>query len=326
MRVTCQPDRLQQPGEVHRGDLAFGVRVRAQDDLLDALGLDPSDELADLELLGADPLERAHRAEQHVVSTAELAGLLDGHDVTRLLHHAHHRRAATVVAADRAQRSFGDVEASFTEPDARLGIGDREGEAGGVLGGHLQEVERDALRRLRSDAREVDRVRRSAPGPARCSCRPSARLLDQLGPRECLGQSVDRRLHRLGWGIDEIVQIDVVVIGQHVGDGRRHARRRRLPSGPRAAPTTRRRRPVRSRRSRPAPERVRQRRRHHCARRRRHRHRHRRRVRSRWRSRRTRCNAFSTAARCCSHLPRCTAFGTDSVSTPSLLRTNVAGA
>ena len=39
------------------------------------------EQLADLQLVGADAFERAHRAEQHVVAAAELAGLLDRDDV-----------------------------------------------------------------------------------------------------------------------------------------------------------------------------------------------------------------------------------------------------
>ena len=38
-------------------------------------------QLADLQLLGTDAFERAHRSEQHVVATVELASALDGDDV-----------------------------------------------------------------------------------------------------------------------------------------------------------------------------------------------------------------------------------------------------
>ena len=62
-----------------------------------------------------------------------------------------HRGVPVVVEADRAQRVLGDVETPVAEPHPRLGIGERVGEAGDVVGGHLQEVERDPLRRLRPD-------------------------------------------------------------------------------------------------------------------------------------------------------------------------------
>ena len=65
-----------------------------------------------LQLLGPDALERAHRAEQHVVAAVELAGALDGDDVARLLDHAHDVAVAAVVAAERAQLLVGDVEAA----------------------------------------------------------------------------------------------------------------------------------------------------------------------------------------------------------------------
>src|SRR4051812_24606696 len=75
-----EAERLKHPRQVHRRDLALSVGVGADDDLLDALGPDARQQLPDLELFGADTLERAHRAEQHVISTMELARALDRHD------------------------------------------------------------------------------------------------------------------------------------------------------------------------------------------------------------------------------------------------------
>ena len=50
--------------------------------------VDALEELADLEPLGADAVDRADRAVEHVVAAAELAGPLDGQDVERLLDDA----------------------------------------------------------------------------------------------------------------------------------------------------------------------------------------------------------------------------------------------
>ena len=126
----------------------------------------PGEQLAHLQLLGADPLERAHRAEQHVIAAAELAGLLDRHDVARLLDDAHHRRVATVVEADRAQLALGDVEAPLAEPHPRLGVGDRVRQPGDVVGRAPSGGGRRCAAPTSVRCRAGDRARRSAPGPA----------------------------------------------------------------------------------------------------------------------------------------------------------------
>ena len=83
-----EPERLEQPAEVHRGGLALDVGVGAEDDLLDALGVEAGEQLLDPQLVGPDALDGADGALEHVVATLELAGLLDGDDVAGLLDHA----------------------------------------------------------------------------------------------------------------------------------------------------------------------------------------------------------------------------------------------
>ena len=55
------------------------------------------EQLLDAQLLGADALDGADRALEHVVATLELAGLLDGDDVARLLDHADDGRVASWI-------------------------------------------------------------------------------------------------------------------------------------------------------------------------------------------------------------------------------------
>ena len=93
---------LEQPAEVHGGRLALEVRVRAEDDLGDALGLEARQQLPHPELVGADPLDRADGSLEDVVAAPELAGALHGDDVARLLDDAEHGRVAAVVGADAA--------------------------------------------------------------------------------------------------------------------------------------------------------------------------------------------------------------------------------
>ena len=76
----------------------FGIR--REDDLVDTVLLDAREQLLDAQLLGTDALDRRDRALEHVIATLELAGALDGDDVTRLLDDAHDPRVAAIVAAD----------------------------------------------------------------------------------------------------------------------------------------------------------------------------------------------------------------------------------
>ena len=61
-------------------------------------------------------------------------------------------RVAPLVAAERAQLAFGEVVAAPAPRHPLLGVDDRGREPLRVLGRGLQEIERDALRRLRADA------------------------------------------------------------------------------------------------------------------------------------------------------------------------------
>src|SRR3954469_16039402 len=155
-RRTSDPhaERLEQPRKVHRGGLTFDVRVRRQDHLRDLLVLDALQQLLDAQLLRPDALDRRDRALQHVVSTVELVGALDRDDVARLLDHAHERRVAALVEAVPAELTRREVEAPRAPADARLRLGDRARQSVGVFGRGLQQIEGDALRGLRADARK----------------------------------------------------------------------------------------------------------------------------------------------------------------------------
>ena len=144
--------RLEQRRQVHGRGVTLDVGVGAQDHLGDAFTVDARQQLADLQLIGADPLDGTDGAHEHVVAAAVLAGLLHGHDVAGLLNHAHDGGVPALVRADRALRPLGDVEAASAEGDALLHLGDGTGQPHRILLGQLQEVERDALRRLGADA------------------------------------------------------------------------------------------------------------------------------------------------------------------------------
>ena len=116
-----------------------------------------------------------------MIATAELAGLLEGHDVPCLLHHAEHRCIPAVVGTDAAQQVLGHVEAAVAEANLRLGVDDRRGEALRIGGGQLEQVERNALRGLRADPRQ------------------SPQFVDERLDRRCVGGGHVRRTPLRSW-------------------------------------------------------------------------------------------------------------------------------
>src|SRR6266542_3145681 len=128
---------LQQRGHVHRRRVALQVRVRGQDDLDHAVALDAVEELLDAEVLGADAVERADRG-----------------DVFRFLDNADRGDVAAGVAADPAQLGLRDVAALVAEAHEVLGPLDDLRQPAGLVRRRLHQVERQALRGLRPDARK----------------------------------------------------------------------------------------------------------------------------------------------------------------------------
>ena len=186
MRVVFSPSGLSEPAEVHGRGLALDVRVGAEDHLGDALRLDAGQQLLDPQLVGADALDRADRALQHVVAAVELAGLLDRHEVPGLLDDAQQRcgRAGRRRRSSHSSPSA-DVEAPRAPAHPVRGLADRRASRRASSAGSLQQVERDALRGLRARRRGGVRARRSGPGPDRRR-RPSdlaARRAGRRGPR-----------------------------------------------------------------------------------------------------------------------------------------------
>ena len=86
-----------------------------------------------------------------MVPSPELAGLLDRHDVAGLLHDADQGRVPAVAGAVLAQLVRGDVEAPGAEAGLLLDAHDGGGEPAGVRLVDLEDVESEALGRLRAD-------------------------------------------------------------------------------------------------------------------------------------------------------------------------------
>src|SRR5680860_93892 len=158
----AQPHRFEQPREIGRGGLPLEVRVRRQDDFGDHPIGQACHQLADAQVVRADPLDRRDRATEHVVAATELAGAFDRDDVLGLLHDTDHRKVPPRVTTDPALLILRHVAADRAELHPVFHLGQDMGEPTYVRRVCRQDVERDALRALGSHAREspqlVDQV------------------------------------------------------------------------------------------------------------------------------------------------------------------------
>jgi hypothetical protein len=127
------------------------LRRSATYDAVDAVPLHPAQELVDPQMLGFDAVERGEGAAEHVVDTAVSVGPLHRDEVGGLLHYADHGAVPAGVATDDAELLLGQVPALAAEADPLLNLEDRVCQRGGLLLGHAQEVEREALGRPGAD-------------------------------------------------------------------------------------------------------------------------------------------------------------------------------
>ena len=97
-----------------------------------------------------------------MVAPTELAGPFDGHHVLGLLDDADTGQVTTRIQADAAFLGFGHVSADAAETDLLLDLHQRGDEPFDIDSVGLEQMERDALRALGTDARQsselVDQV------------------------------------------------------------------------------------------------------------------------------------------------------------------------
>ena len=112
-------------------------------------------QLADVQLLGADLVHGADHAAQHMVEAVVAARALNRLDVARLANHADAGGIAHRVLADGALVGRGVVKATAAKVHLLLDLQDGLGQAAGLLGIGLEQVIGDALGRLGTNARQA---------------------------------------------------------------------------------------------------------------------------------------------------------------------------
>ena len=148
----AQAERGEHPDEVGGRRLALEVRIGGDDDLGDGAVLQARQQLLDAQLVGADAGDGTDRTTQHVIAAAEFAGALDGDDVLALLDDTDDAGVAPRVGADLAFDVDRDIAADNAEVDLLLGLGDGGRQPSDVGRVGVEDVERDALGALRTDA------------------------------------------------------------------------------------------------------------------------------------------------------------------------------
>ncbi len=120
-------------------------------------GLDACDQRVDGQLFRPDTRERRQPAQEDVINAVECAGLLEGHEIARLLDHANGRLITARVAADGADGlvGLGEMEADLAMLDSLLGGPDCVGQFECFFGGASQQVMGEPLGGLGADARET---------------------------------------------------------------------------------------------------------------------------------------------------------------------------
>ncbi len=92
---------------------------------------------------------------QDVIESVIFARAFQRQDIERLFDHADDRPIARFVAANRARVFLGDIAANRADDDAVFQLHQRFSERLRLLFRRAQEVEREALRRLRSHSRQA---------------------------------------------------------------------------------------------------------------------------------------------------------------------------
>src|SRR4029079_11168569 len=96
----------------------------------------PAEQLADLQPVRPNPVDRRDGTVEDVVEALEFRGPLEGEDVERLLHDAEPAAVPGRIPADGAERLVADVEAAVAEEDTgpHARAHRREGAGGGLRG------------------------------------------------------------------------------------------------------------------------------------------------------------------------------------------------
>ena len=144
-----------QSGEVGGRCLTFGAGVEGEDHLVDRIPVQPAQELLDSEVVRPDTVEGSQDSLQDVVAAAEGAGLLEGEEISHLLHDAEATHISAGIAADEAGIFVGEIEARGAEADLALDLQDAGSKGFGQLSRGTEEKEGQAGGRLLTDPGEL---------------------------------------------------------------------------------------------------------------------------------------------------------------------------
>jgi hypothetical protein len=134
-------------------------------------------EIADLQVVRPDAVQRRQRPHQHVIDAVEVARLLDPGHVLRLLDDADKATIAGRVGTEVARVGVGDVAAHRAVGDAVLDVAHRLDEPLDLLARRLQDVEGEPGGALRADAGQALQLL-DQPGQRLGAGHGTARVID----------------------------------------------------------------------------------------------------------------------------------------------------
>ena len=141
--------------DVQRRCLPLETRICGDDHLANPTLRHTVYQPIDREVLGPDAVERRKSASENMIQASELTGALDRADIRRFFDCADERRVTTLIAANRTQLLFSEIETALTGADALSQRHERSREPLTVLSRLTQEVIRQTKRRLPTDARKT---------------------------------------------------------------------------------------------------------------------------------------------------------------------------
>ena len=157
MGDTCHSDAMTSGAigdEVGRR-ATLDSRTDRQDDLSDPLLPEPRLQRIQSKILGTDAVQGRKPSAKHEIEPPIADGLLDRDHLGGLLDHAELRGISPLIGAQGAERVLAQGTATRATPNPRHGLRHETRQARPTLPIALQQIESDALRRLRTHARKT---------------------------------------------------------------------------------------------------------------------------------------------------------------------------
>lgn len=108
---------LEFPSDIINGGISLDIRIEGENQFLDIPFRYPRHQGFDMQLIGANAIQRRNDASQNMVHPMELLGAFDGNYIPDVFHHTNQLLPAGRIAADIAEFAIGNILTAFAEFD-----------------------------------------------------------------------------------------------------------------------------------------------------------------------------------------------------------------